>query len=75
MSRKKELIYDNVELISDRARGHSQNIALKNDQYFWKFNGEFWADELGDYSFGLKSNCNLIPVQQHSNLLKGKNST
>ena len=26
-------------------------------QYFWTFNGEFWADELGDYVFALESQC------------------
>ena len=26
-------------------------------QYFYTFDGEFWADELGDYSFGLGSQC------------------
>ncbi|MDR3608273.1 MAG: hypothetical protein P4M08_12960 [Oligoflexia bacterium] len=27
-------------------------------QYYWSFNGEFWSDELGDYVFGLQSQCN-----------------
>ncbi len=26
-------------------------------QYYWNFNGEFWSDELGDYVFGLESQC------------------
>ncbi len=26
-------------------------------QMFWTFNGEFWRDELGDYVFGLQSEC------------------
>lgn len=26
-------------------------------QYFWTFNGEFWADELGDHVFALESQC------------------
>ena len=26
-------------------------------QYYWSFNGEFWNDELGDYVFGLESEC------------------
>lgn len=29
----------------------------RDDQYYWGFNGEFWNDELGDYVFGLKSEC------------------
>ena len=35
-----------------------QYIVERNEkQYFWDFNGEFWADELGDYVFALKSEC------------------
>ncbi|MBC7693648.1 MAG: hypothetical protein H7222_17920 [Methylotenera sp.] len=29
----------------------------RNDQFYWSFNGEFWNDELGDYVFGLASEC------------------
>jgi hypothetical protein len=29
----------------------------KDHQLFWTFNGEFWNDELGDYVFGLESEC------------------
>ena len=29
----------------------------RDDQYYWSFNGEFWNDELGDYVFGLESQC------------------
>jgi tetratricopeptide (TPR) repeat protein len=29
----------------------------KDHQLFWDFNGEFWNDELGDYIFGLESEC------------------
>ena len=29
----------------------------RDDQFFWSFNGEFWNDELGDYVFGLESEC------------------
>ena len=40
-----------------RARGNETNIIKRDDQYFFDFNGSFWADELGDYSFGLASQC------------------
>ncbi len=30
----------------------------RDDQLYWSFNGEFWNDELGDYVFGLESECN-----------------
>jgi hypothetical protein len=40
----------------ERARG---NVipSRRDDQYYWSFNGEFWNDELGDYVFGLESEC------------------
>ncbi|MAX65814.1 MAG: hypothetical protein QF441_00150 [Bacteriovoracaceae bacterium] len=41
----------------DRKRGDIKYIQRNEKQYFWDFNGEFWADELGDYVFGLKSEC------------------
>lgn len=41
----------------DRSRGDVKYIQRNEKQYFWDFNGEFWADELGDYVFALKSEC------------------
>jgi hypothetical protein len=40
-----------------RERGDIEYIQRNEKQYFWNFNGEFWADELGDYVFALKSEC------------------
>lgn len=40
-----------------RSRGDVKYIERNEKQYFWDFNGEFWADELGDYVFALKSEC------------------
>jgi hypothetical protein len=37
-------------------RGKS-DIERRDYQYFWTFNGEFWADELGDYVFALEPQC------------------
>lgn len=42
---------------TDRTRGDIKYIQRNEKQYFWDFNGEFWADELGDYVFALKSEC------------------
>lgn len=39
-------------------RGDVKYLERNEKQYFWSFNGEFWADELGDYVFALKSECN-----------------
>lgn len=60
ISRKKDLIYANKKLIADRSRGDYSNVKRDKYEQFWKFQGEFWADELGDYSLGLKSNCQTI---------------
>lgn len=38
-------------------RGDVKYIERNEKQYFWNFNGEFWADELGDYVFALGSEC------------------
>lgn len=60
ISRKKDLVYMNKRLISDRSRGDYSNVKRSRFEYFWKFEGAFWADELGDYSLGLKSNCQTL---------------
>lgn len=63
-ARKRELIYKKEELIkAGRTRGDADNIQRESTEHFWKFDGEFWADELGDYSFGLKSNCDRARAQ------------
>lgn len=42
----------------EKKRGSLGRPSTKNNQYFWHFNGEFWADELGDYVFALRPECN-----------------
>ena len=39
-------------------RGSLGRPKIGDSQYFWDFNGEFWADELGDYVFALRPECN-----------------
>jgi tetratricopeptide (TPR) repeat protein len=60
ISRKKDLVYGNKKLIADRSRGDYSNVKRSRFEMFWTFNGAFWADELGDYSLGLKSNCQTV---------------
>ena len=60
MSLKRDLVYNNETLISNRSRGSQENIKRKAQEHFFTFNGEFWADELGEYSFGLQSNCKRV---------------
>lgn len=38
-------------------RGSLGKPKVRDDQYFWRFNGEFWIDELGDYVFALRPEC------------------
>ncbi len=60
LSHQKDLLYEDKELIADRARGTFKGANITDQVFFYKFDGQFWADELGDYSFGLKSNCETI---------------
>jgi hypothetical protein len=63
ISRKKDLVYQNKKLVADRSRGDYSNVKKNKFEYFWTFQGAFWADELGYYSLGLKSNCQTIRNQ------------
>lgn len=56
LARRKAEIY-NVDFNADGKRGDINNLQRNSKQYFWSFNGEFWADELGDYVFSLKPEC------------------
>ncbi len=56
LSKSKRELYRHGKVLK-RGRGDIANLVVKNNQYFWSFNGEFWADELGDYVFSLKSEC------------------
>jgi tetratricopeptide (TPR) repeat protein len=53
---KDRLLMPNRKEQADRSRG---NVVpgRRSYQYYWGFNGEFWNDELGDYVFGLESEC------------------
>ena len=41
---------------SKRKRGHKK-IEAQTYEDLWKFKEEFWADELGEYTFALNSKC------------------
>lgn len=56
LDRRKASLYS-PEQNMNRGRGDVANLKRTDKQYFWNFNGEFWADELGDYVFSLKSEC------------------
>ena len=52
---KSELYYKTGD--KRRKRGDIKYLKRNEKQYFWSFNGEFWADELGDYVFALPLEC------------------
>jgi len=56
LAQRKEKLYRDAPP-QDSKRGDVKYIERNNKQYFWTFNGEFWADELGDYVFALRSEC------------------
>lgn len=56
LAREKSLVY-NTKHEGFRSRGDIKHLKRNEKQYFWDFRGEFWADELGDYVFSLKSEC------------------
>lgn len=56
LNRRKKQLY-RPSLKGSRGRGDIKYLKRNEKQYFWNFNGEFWADELGDYVFSLKSEC------------------
>lgn len=58
LSKRKTELYEDVSMRdANRKRGDIAHLRRTDKQYFWNFNGEFWADELGDYVFSLKSEC------------------
>jgi hypothetical protein len=56
LAQRKERLYQ-TDVIESGKRGDVKYIDRNDKQYFWNFNGEFWADELGDYVFALRSEC------------------
>jgi hypothetical protein len=54
---KEQLIYKNSRKTLGSREWGNQKPKRKDYQYYWSFNGEFWNDELGDYVFGLESQC------------------
>lgn len=59
LSSQRHMLYKNEKFSEARERGSLYEVKRSSSQYVFGFNGEFWADELGDYSFGLKSNCKV----------------
>ncbi len=56
LAQRKQRLYE-IGKSSSGKRGDTRYIETNEKQYFWSFNGEFWADELGDYVFALQSQC------------------
>lgn len=56
LRRAKEKLMEIKPRTANRDRGNVEP-SRRDDQYYWSFNGEFWNDEIGDYVFGLESEC------------------
>lgn len=63
LSSQRQMLYKNQNF-TKRDRGDLGEVKRKSVEYIFGFEGEFWADELGDYSFGLKSQCKKIDKDQ-----------
>jgi len=58
LKQAKEQLLTKPETVDSSPRGRGNVEPKRRDyQYHWSFNGEFWNDELGDYVFGLESEC------------------
>lgn len=61
---KYEILNAKAEKLSTEAQGlrikadHREEPIIVDDEHFqWKFNGEYWKDELGYYRFKIRSRC------------------
>jgi hypothetical protein len=54
---KDQLVYKNSPHSTGLRDWGNLKPQRQDYQYYWSFNGEFWNDELGDYVFGLESQC------------------
>lgn len=59
LSKQRDLVYKSKDLTANRSRGNEKNINMDKFQEFWTFENAFWADELGEYTFALESNCKV----------------
>lgn len=58
LNRAKEQLLNRHSVVSIGSRSRGNVVPTRrDDQMYWNFNGEFWNDELGDYVFGLESEC------------------
>jgi hypothetical protein len=48
-----------AEAVGTRVSGNAKEepIIVDDEHFQWKFNGEYWKDELGDYRFKIRSRC------------------
>lgn len=55
---------DNVakELAASTATGAEESTKVHSEQMVWRFDGEYWRDELGYYSYHIASQCRAADV-------------
>ena len=59
-----QILEERTGQITEAAKGekikgsHKEDpIRIDDEHFMWKFNGEYWKDELGFYRFKIRSNC------------------
>jgi hypothetical protein len=53
-----KLTADQIAKAGRVGRGHKEEPIIVDDEHFqWKFDGEYWKDELGYYRFKIRSQC------------------
>ncbi len=51
------LVNESKDEFGEIKRGSLGAPSVTEHEYLWRFNGEFWSDELGGYVFALQSEC------------------
>jgi len=58
-TKEKEFLEEQLQAGGRRAiiKKYRYSVAVNDDQLYWPFQGEFWRDELGTYSYTLTKGC------------------
>src|SRR5215813_9900662 len=58
-TKEKEFLEEQLQAGGRRAiiKKYRYSVAVNDDQIYWPFQGEFWRDELGTYSYTLTKGC------------------
>ncbi len=57
LNAKAGAISDEARKVSVSSNRKEEPIVIDDEHFMWKFNGEYWKDELGYYRFRIRSRC------------------